>query len=81
MPVGRVQKLFKYIGGNNEEKEKIAMTCPVRVLVHPSEGPFCESNFTISFFVPLAFQVRPGTPLQRVDVITQHRYTLHRRLI
>jgi hypothetical protein len=33
------------------------MTAPVTVRVIPSQGPFCEDNFTISFFVPFAVQV------------------------
>lgn len=56
-----MQKLFKYISGANEPGDKIAMTAPVRVLVHPSDGPFCESKFTVSFFVPFKFQVRTRT--------------------
>lgn len=53
-----VQRLFKYIGGENEEKKKIEMTTPVRSLVTPSDGPFCESKFTVSFFVPYDLTVR-----------------------
>jgi|TARA_B110000977_G_scaffold178967_2_gene237130 hypothetical protein len=45
-------RLFRYIGGENERSEKIAMTAPVRVQVAPGDGPFCDSNFTVSFFVP-----------------------------
>lgn len=44
-------KLFKYISGNNVDKKKIAMTCPVIVRIIPGQGPACESNFTMSFFV------------------------------
>jgi hypothetical protein len=53
-----LQKLFKYIGGENEGKKSIPMTAPVRVSVQPSSGPFCANDFTISFFVPYEFQVR-----------------------
>jgi len=30
---------------------------PVKNLITPGAGPFCGSNFTISFFVPFEFQV------------------------
>ena len=45
-------RLFRYISGENETGEKIKMTAPVRVEVAPGDGPFCDSNFTVSFFVP-----------------------------
>lgn len=32
------------------------MTVPVRAKVTPGQGPFCKSNFTVSFFVPFAYQ-------------------------
>lgn len=55
-------RLFKYISGNNEEQQQVEMTAPVTVRVIPSQGPFCEDNFTISFFVPFDFQSHPPQP-------------------
>ncbi len=55
-----MQRLFQYISGTNEEEAKIEMTAPVRVLLTAGEGPFCESFFKISFFVPYALQVGRG---------------------
>jgi hypothetical protein len=43
-------KLFSYISGNNVPKAKVAMTAPVRTVVAPGQGPFCTTNFTVSFF-------------------------------
>lgn len=54
-----LQKLFKYIGGQNADGEKIAMTAPVRTKIAAGDGPFCKDHFTISFFVPFKFQARP----------------------
>lgn len=56
-----MQKLFKYIGGENDGDAKIPMTAPVRVSVIPGAGPFCEDEFTISFFVPYDYQVCDGS--------------------
>ncbi|BDA45183.1 probable heme-binding protein 1 [Coccomyxa sp. Obi] len=44
--------LFGYISGANKEGVRINMTAPVLVKVLPGDGPFCQNNFTISFFVP-----------------------------
>ena len=55
-------RLFHYIGGENEAKAKVPMTAPVRVRVTPGFGPFCESNFTVSFFVPFV-EGEPGTQI------------------
>jgi len=47
-------KLFKYITGANEKKMTIDMTAPVLTEIIPGPGPNCESNFTMSFYVPKA---------------------------
>ncbi|KAF3849872.1 hypothetical protein F7725_019591 [Dissostichus mawsoni] len=46
------RKLFKYIQGNNQNKVKVEMTAPVSCCVDPGAGPACESQFTVSFYIP-----------------------------
>jgi hypothetical protein len=58
----RLQRLFKYIGGENEEGEKVPMTAPVRTRITAAAGPFCKSAFKVSFFVPFAHQVTSCMP-------------------
>ncbi|XP_050371238.1 uncharacterized protein LOC126789192 [Argentina anserina] len=52
-------QLFDYIQGKNEYGEKIEMTAPVLSKVQPSDGPFCESSFVVSFYVPKKNQAKP----------------------
>ncbi|XP_061358150.1 uncharacterized protein LOC133302398 [Gastrolobium bilobum] len=63
------RRLFDYIQGKNNYKQKIEMTAPVLSEVSPSDGPFCESSFVVSFFVPKENQANPppakGLQVQR----------------
>ncbi|XP_050220380.1 uncharacterized protein LOC126670646 [Mercurialis annua] len=52
-------QLFDYIQGKNSYGEQIEMTAPVLTEVLPSNGPFCESSFTVSFYVPKVNQANP----------------------
>eukprot|EP00887_Chlorella_sp_A99_P001009 scaffold5.g1009.t1 len=56
------RRLFAYISGANEQGAKIPMTAPVATSIQASQGPFCRSNFTVSFFVPFASQADPPEP-------------------
>ncbi|KAF3442286.1 hypothetical protein FNV43_RR16202 [Rhamnella rubrinervis] len=53
-------QLFDYIQGKNKYEEKIEMTAPVITQVAPSDGPFCESSFVVSFYVPKKNQGNPA---------------------
>uniref|UniRef100_A0A0D6QVY1 Heme-binding protein 2 n=1 Tax=Araucaria cunninghamii TaxID=56994 RepID=A0A0D6QVY1_ARACU len=52
-------RLFEYIQGKNEKHAEIPMTAPVLTDIFPSRGPFCESSFVVSFYVPESFQESP----------------------
>lgn len=52
-------RIFAYIQGKNDRGAKIDMTAPVLVDVNPSAGPFCNSSFTVHFYLPGQYQQGP----------------------
>lgn len=52
-------QLFNYIQGQNDYNQQIEMTAPVLTEIAPSDGPFCESSFLVSFYVPKKNQADP----------------------
>jgi len=55
-------RLFAYISGANVGGVSVEMTAPVLTKVLPGAGPNCNTTFTVSFFVPFAFQTALGPP-------------------
>lgn len=68
-------KLFNYIQGNNQNKVKVEMTAPVTCHVQPGAGPACESQVTVSFYIPQEHQESPPEPSDP-DVFVEHRKEL-----
>ncbi|XP_040921139.1 heme-binding protein 2 [Toxotes jaculatrix] len=65
-------RLFKYIQGNNQNKVKVEMTAPVTCRVVPGAGPACESQFTVSFYIPEEHHASPPEPSDP-EVFLEHR--------
>ena len=64
-------QLFNYIDGQNSEGMKIPMTAPVSFRILPGEGPNCESNFTLSFYIPSNLQENTPLPLDSAVYIEE----------
>jgi hypothetical protein len=69
------QRNFQYISGNNSANAKIDMTSPVSNYIRPAQGPYCTTNFTVSFYVPWAYQAPHAGPPKPTDP-TLHLTTL-----
>lgn len=41
---------------------EVEMTAPVAVRTIPGQGPACETNFTVYFFVPFEYQDESNPP-------------------
>ena len=65
-------RLFEYIDGDNEADLKIDMTAPVTYRVVAGEGPNCESNYTMAFYIPGQLQSGPPAP-RNSAVWLEHR--------
>ncbi len=53
-----MQRLFRYISGNNADNAKIDMTSPVIIFERSSDGfKSAEKNYTVAFYLPQQFQV------------------------
>eukprot|EP00468_Gymnochlora_sp_CCMP2014_P011727 CAMPEP_0167758082 /NCGR_PEP_ID=MMETSP0110_2-20121227/10275_1 /TAXON_ID=629695 /ORGANISM="Gymnochlora sp., Strain CCMP2014" /LENGTH=201 /DNA_ID=CAMNT_0007644327 /DNA_START=26 /DNA_END=631 /DNA_ORIENTATION=+ len=68
-------RLFSYISGANVNKEKVDMTSPVMCRVKDvGQGPFCNTTFTVSFFVPFKHQDDAPTPSSEdvyIDIVEE----------
>merc|ERR1712157_666978 len=71
------RRLFQYIDGNNKQNIKVDMTSPVLTKIVPGAGPNCESNFTVSFYVPYKYQgsLEPPKPASSY-VYTDHHSSI-----
>lgn len=71
-------RLFKYISGENQSKTKVPMAVPVATKIEPGQGPACESNFTILFFVPFSYQGNTPIPTDtNVSIISLPTITVY----
>jgi len=72
--------LFDYISGQNSAGSKIAMTAPVSVEIFPGQGPFCNTTFIVSFFVPFDYQTSSNPPPKPTNPQVYSNFIPARRL-
>jgi len=71
-------KLFRYIGGSNENDQKIAMTCPVINRITPDEdNKSCEDKYTMSFFVAPSQSPAPSPKEEKVFLSSQPKQKVY----
>merc|ERR1712142_170577 len=56
------RKLFRYISGNNELKEKIPMTVPVFCTMQKDSSGGYSDNYDMKFWLPQKYQSNPPKP-------------------
>lgn len=66
-------KRTSFLAGSIEAK--VEMTAPVTCYVKPGAGPACESQFTVSFYIPEEHQATPPEP-NEPEVFIEHRKEL-----
>jgi len=69
-------RLFKYISGENSEKEKIDMTAPV-TMKHAMIKDVVSSKYTMSFYITSEKPPTPDNPLVRITTTPKTCYYVH----
>ncbi|EDO38055.1 predicted protein, partial [Nematostella vectensis] len=62
--------MFRYISGNNDQKQKIKMTVPVTTVIKPTLEN--TTSYTMSFYIPKSHQANPPTPRDNKIKVIDH---------